>query len=214
MAAGLSVKALLSQLTGDDILLGDIKKIAKEIKRDHELAMQLWASEEVYPRMLAVLILDPKQLTQEVIDGLVSDLTVHTTDDQRKIAEWLMANQLMKSKRTKTLLESWQDADAPLLRHLFWYHQGRLRWVGQTPPENTAELLEALEAGMASEEPDVQWAMNFTAAHIGIHDPQYRKRCVELGERLGLYKDEPVAPNCTPDYLPEFIRIEVAKLPA
>lgn len=214
MAAGLSLETLLSQLVGDDVLLGDIKKIAKDIKRDHELGMQLWASEEVHPRMLAVLILDPKQLTQDVIDGLVSDLAVHDSGDQRKIVEWLMANQLMKNKKTRTLLESWQNADEPLLRHLFWYHQGRLRWVGQTPPENTAELLDALEADMAAAEPEVQWAMNFTAAQIGIHDQQYRKRCVELGERLGLYKDEPVAANCTPDYLPEFIRIEVAKLPA
>lgn len=54
--------------------------------------------------------------------------------------------------------------------------------------------------------------MNFTAGFIGIHDPQHRSRCVQLGERVGLYKDDPVAPNCTPDYLPEFIRIEVDKL--
>ena len=32
-----------------------------------------------------------------------------------------------------------------------------------------------------------------------------------MGKTLGLYKDEPVAKNCTPSYLPEFIRIEVAK---
>jgi hypothetical protein len=36
-------------------------------------------------------------------------------------------------------------------------------------------------------------------------------RCIKLGKALGLYKDEHVAKNCTPSYLPEFIRIEVAK---
>lgn len=29
--------------------------------------------------------------------------------------------------------------------------------------------------------------------------------------RHKLYKDDPVAKNCTPSYLPEFIRVEVAK---
>lgn len=212
MAVDTSFETLSTQLNADDVKLGDLKKLAKEIKRDHALAMQLWSSEELYPRMLAVLILDKKLLTQDLIDEMVSDLGVHDTDDQLKIAEWLLANQSMKAKRTTALVEGWRKADSPLLRHLFWYHQGRLRWVGQEPPPNTVDLLESLEADMETAEPEVQWAMNFTAGHIGIHDPQYRPRCIQLGERLELYKDDPVAPNCTPAFLPEFIRTEVAKL--
>jgi hypothetical protein len=40
---------------------------------------------------------------------------------------------------------------------------------------------------------------------------KFRSICIKLGEALGLYKDERVAKNCTPSYLPEFIRVEVAK---
>ena len=65
---------------------------------------------------------------------------------------------------------------------------------------------------MAGEEPEVQWAMNFAAGQIGIHETEYRRRCVKLGEKLGLYKDEPFSRGCTPNYLPEFIRIEAEKL--
>ena len=64
---------------------------------------------------------------------------------------------------------------------------------------------------MAKAEPEVQWAMNFSAGQIGVFEPAYRSRCIELGERIGLYKGDPVAKGCTPDYLPEFIRIEAAK---
>ena len=131
-----------------------------------------------------------------------------------RILDWLLANQLTKDKKTVALLESWEKAKAPLLRRLFWYHQARLRWTGKTPPDNTGDLLDALERNMAKAEPEVQWAMNFTAGQIGIHEPDHRARCVALGERLGLYKDDPVSPGCTPDYLPEFIRIEVGKLAA
>ena len=86
-----------------------------------------------------------------------------------------------------------------------------MRWTGRTPPGNTAELLDLLEADMATAEPEVQWAMNFAAGWIGIHELEYRSRCIELGERLGLYKDDPVSRGCTPNYLPEFIRIEASK---
>jgi len=33
----------------------------------------------------------------------------------------------------------------------------------------------------------------------------------KLGEKTGLYKDEMVSRDCTPNYLPEFIAIEVNK---
>lgn len=204
-------ETLLAQLSADNIKLGDIKKIAKEIKKDHDLAMELWASEKRYPRMLAVLILDKNQLTQEVLNQMVADLQSHEVDERVQIADWLLANQLTKSKKTIALLESWEKADLPLLRRLFWYHQARLRWMGKIPHDNADTLLDSLEADLDVAEPEVQWAMNFTAGQIGVHDPQYRSRCIELGERLGLYKGDPVSPGCTPNYLPEFIEVEVAK---
>lgn len=61
------------------------------------------------------------------------------------------------------------------------------------------------------EAPEVQWAMNFTAAWIGIFEKRYRNQCIGIGEKTGLYKDEVVYKGCTPDYLPEFISIEVKK---
>jgi hypothetical protein len=113
--------------------------------------------------------------------------------------------------RTLALIDSWQNSPSALQRRVFWYYQGRLRWVGQTPPANTATLLKAIETSITKEEPEVQWAMNFTAGWIGVFDTQYRARCVALGEKTGLYKDQMVSKNCTPDYLPAFIEIESNK---
>lgn len=122
-----------------------------------------------------------------------------------------MANQLTKDKKTITLIESWGNSPSALQRRTFWYYQGRLRWVGQKPPGNTAYLLSAIETKIAREKPEVQWAMNFTAGWIGVYDEKYRSRCIAIGEKTGLYKDEMVSKGCTPDYLPEFIRIESNK---
>ena len=91
-------ETLLSQLDAGHIKMGDLKKMAKEIKKDHDLAMALWASERFYPRMLAVLIMDKKLLTKDVINRLVDDLHIHEMEQRVRIADWLLANQLMKSK--------------------------------------------------------------------------------------------------------------------
>jgi 3-methyladenine DNA glycosylase AlkD len=192
--------------------LGDLRNIAKEIKKDHQLAMELWSTGEFLPRQLAILIMDAKLLSQEVIDTLDADIQQHYTEEKLQLIDWLMANQLAKDKKTIALMQSWENSDSALQRRTFWYYQGRLRWVGQTPPPNTEELLSSIESKIESEVPEVQWAMNFTAGQIGIFQPEYSDRCIALGEQTGLYKDEIVAKNCTPSYLPEFIAIQVAKL--
>ncbi|QNK57108.1 DNA alkylation repair protein [Paenibacillus sp. PAMC21692] len=191
--------------------LGDLRKIAKDIKKDHELAMELWSTEGYLPRLLAILIMDKKLLSQEVLNKLDKDMLTHAFDERNNLMDWLMANQLTKDKKTIALMESWGNSPSALQRRVFWYYQARLRWTGQAPPDNTEDLISKLESNITQEEPEVQWAMNFTAGWIGVYDEKNRARCIKLGERTGLYKDEMVSKGCTPDYLPEFITIEVNK---
>ncbi|WP_020616181.1 DNA alkylation repair protein [Paenibacillus daejeonensis] len=191
--------------------LGDLRKIAKDIKKDHKLAMELWSTKEYLPRLLAILIMDKKLLSQEVLNKLDQDMQTHPFDERNYLMDWLMANQLSKDKKTIAMMESWESSPSALQRRVFWYYQARLRWTGQTPPDNTEDLLSNMEANITTEEPEVQWAMNFTAGWIGVYDESYRARCINLGEKTGLYRGQMVSKGCTPDYLPEFITIEVNK---
>ena len=192
--------------------LGDLRMIAKEIKKDQQLAEELWGTGKLMPGLLAILIFDTKAITPEVADVLLSDIDKQPDNDERlQLADWLMANQLMKYKKLIVLIQSWKNDAMPLKRRIFWYYQGRLRWTGQTPPGNTEDLLREIEEKLLTEAPEVQWAMNFTAAWIGIFDKGYRDQCIKMGEKLGLYVDEIVPRNCTPNYLPKFIEQEVTK---
>jgi len=191
--------------------LGDLRKIAKEVKKDHALAMELWASGAFLPRQLAILIMDSKLLLQELIDTLAKDMQAHPAKEREQLMDWLMANQLAKDKRMTGLMLTWEQSPSALQRRIFWYCQARLRWMGQAPPDNSADLLAAMEARIMTEEPEVQWAMNFTAGWIGVFEPKYRARCIALGEKTGLYKGDMVSKGCTPDYLPEFIAMEAGK---
>jgi 3-methyladenine DNA glycosylase AlkD len=210
----LSPKAekICSKISSKTTKLGDIRNIAKDIKMDHPLAMELWSTGEYLPRQLAILIMDKKLLSQEAIDKLDQDMQKHIPEERNQLMDWLLANQLSKDKKTIALMNSWEKSSSALQRRTFWYYQGRLRWVGQTPPPNSEVLLNSIEKNIKNEKPEVQWAMNFTAAQIGIFQPELRPRCIELGKRIGLYKDEVVPKGCTPSYLPELISIQVAKL--
>lgn len=211
MASSPKAQTILSQIN-ESTRLGDLRLIAKDIKKDHELAMELWLSGNYLARQLAILIMDKKLLTPELIDQLEKDINAHDEEKRLALIDWLMANQLSKDKKTIALMESWENSPSALKRRTFWYYQGRLRWVGQTPPPNTEILLSSIEKHIENEQPEVQWAMNFTAAQIGIFQPEYRSRCIDLGERTGLYRNEIVKRGCTPNYLPELIAIQVGKM--
>jgi 3-methyladenine DNA glycosylase AlkD len=203
-------KNILGQINSKT-LLGDLRKMAKEIKKDHGLAMELWSTGKFLARQLAILVMDNKLLSQELINTLDKDMQAHSFDERNQLMDWLMANQLSKDKKTIALMESWENSSSALQRRIFWYYQARLRWMGQATPPNTAALLSAIEKQIENEEPEVQWAMNFTAGWIGVYDKKYRARCIEVGEKTGLYKGQMVSKGCTPDYLPEFISIESNK---
>ena len=136
---------IYSQISAEKTKLGDLRKIAKEVKKDHDLAMEFWSTGEFLPRQLAVLIMDKKLLTQELIDQLSEDIQSHEFDERNHLADWLMANQLMKDKKTVALIETWEQSPSPIQRRIFWYYQARLRWTGQTPPANTDGLLSSIE---------------------------------------------------------------------
>lgn len=63
---------------------------------------------------------------------------------------------------------------------------------------------------MASAVTEVQRTMNNTLATIGIHFPKDRKRAIDIGEKLGIYRDYPVSKGCTSPIAPIWINLTVS----
>lgn len=207
-------RALHDQIADPTTKKSAIRKLAKTIRTDHELGLELWRTGVNPCCHLAILIFDRKRIDQAFVDELEATMGDIPVQKKAHLMDWLLANHLCKSKGGKALVESWEHSPSALQRRTFWYHQSRLRWTGQAPPPNTEALLEAAEARMQGEDPIVQMFMNFTVGQIGTYQPEHRARCIALGERTGLFRDEKVPRGCVPGYLPEFIRVQVAKLDA
>ncbi len=173
---------IVSQITTPTAKLGDLRKIAKDIKVDHGLALELWSKEHFFARMLAILIMDKKLLNEDVINSLVNDMYEHEETEKLQLIDWLFANQLVKDKRWIELILRWENSDFSLQRRTFWYYQGRLRWMGKIQPDSDA-LLTKIEEKITIEQPEVQWAMNFLAGWIGVFEKKYRNRCLSLREK-------------------------------
>ena len=84
----LSAKAenILDQISSKT-LLGDLRKVAKNIKKDHELAMELWSTGKFLPRQLAILVMDNKILSQDLINNLSRDMQAHSFVEQNQLMD-------------------------------------------------------------------------------------------------------------------------------
>jgi 3-methyladenine DNA glycosylase AlkD len=83
------------------ISVNDLRKLAREIGRDHDMAQQLWETGIHEARILASIIDDPKAVTEEQMERWVTDFDSWDLCDQccgnlvdktpfatRKIVEW------------------------------------------------------------------------------------------------------------------------------
>jgi 3-methyladenine DNA glycosylase AlkD len=118
--------SIYSQIDKKTTKLGDLRKMAKEIGKDQQLAMELWSTGEYLLRQLSILIMDAKALSQELVDKLVDEMQHRPGEERNQLIDWLMANQLTKDKKTIALMQSWRDSPSALQRRIFWYYQGAL----------------------------------------------------------------------------------------
>jgi 3-methyladenine DNA glycosylase AlkD len=78
--------------------------MAKKIRTDHELALNLWDTGNIEAQLLATLIIKPKSLSADELDKL----TCSTTCAQ--VADWLNAYVVAEHPEKEALREKWMVA--------------------------------------------------------------------------------------------------------
>jgi len=198
-----SVRARNKRLgAGDDqygVQLGDVRALAKKIKADHALGLELWASENLDARLLAILLIDPKKLSAKELDLMVRSATFP------QLADWLNAYVVKQHPDKEALREKWMKAKHPMAARAGWNLTAE-RVVRRPDGLDLTALLERIESEMSSAPPEAQWTMNSCLAQIGITSPKLRKRSLAIGETLGIYRDFPVSKGCTSPFAPIWIQ--------
>ncbi len=185
---------------GDDhaVNLTKLRAVAKRVKKNHPLAVELWDTGDSAARLLALLVCRPKEFSAAELDAMLRQART------RKVHDWLVGYVVMKGPHAEELRVTWlADAD-PVVASAGWALTANR--VVKTPEGlDLPGLLDQIEAEMASVHERLQWEMNTTLAQIGIEHPGLRPRALEIGERLGVLREYPTPPNCTSPYAPEWI---------
>lgn len=180
------------------IKMGDIRTVAKKIKTDHGLALELWDTENFEARLLATLVMDIKKLSDTDINRLVKSV------QETQLSDWLYSYVVKEYPGNEPLRKKWMTAKDKMLARAGWSLTAGC--VVRNPDVlDLPALLDRIKSEMAGAAPEVQWTMNSTLAQIGINFPQYRKQALAIGEQLGIYRDYPVSKGCTSPFAPIWI---------
>lgn len=180
------------------VKLGDIRTVAKEIRTDHALALELWDTGNLDARLLAILLMKPKALSAAEVDAMVR------SNDLAQVADWLMSYVVKQHPEKEVLRQEWMTSDQPMAARAGWSLTAER--IQKTPDGlDLAALLDRIEREMPGAAPETQWTMNFALAFTGIHHPEHRNRALAIGEALGVYRDYPASPGCTSPFAPIWI---------
>lgn len=180
------------------VKMGDIRKIAKKIRADHALALQLWATGNLDARFLAVLVIKPAALSTTELDALVR------SNDFPALADWLSSYVIKAHPEKERLRQAWMQDTHPFAARAGWSLTTE-RILKSLKGLDLDALLDRIEAAMPGAPAPAQWTMNFALAHIGIHHPARRARALQIGETLGVFRDYPTSKGCTSPFAPLWI---------
>jgi 3-methyladenine DNA glycosylase AlkD len=184
---------------GDDhgVNLTHLRALAKRLKTQHDLALQLWATSDTAGRLLATLVCRPKAFSAAELDAMICDIR------SPKLLDWFIVNLVKPGPHAEELRQRWKDGD-DLVGRAGWSLTTE-RVVKKAEGLDLDALLDQIEKEMKQAPAQKQWAMNHCLAEIGIRHSKYRARAIRIGERLAVLIDYPASPGCTPPYAPVWI---------
>lgn len=182
------------------IPLGVLRKKAKEIGINHEVGMGLWDSGIIDAQLLAVMLIDPSQISLDKAYKMLEEAPIETLLDD--LIFRLLVN-IKDYDQFKAKLENYTND-----------FEGKVYWalivneIAQSKkidPELALYVLTQCKEGLASAPEKTQWMMNRALSELGFRHGEYTQTCLDLGEELAVFKEMKVAPGCTSAYAPDWI---------
>lgn len=180
---------------GDNVFgvsFGELNKLKKKIKIDHELAVKLWRTENADARTLALLVADPEQFTSTQADTWLKEISypVHVGYVARLVALTPFAAKKL-GKWTKQKKEMVRECGYALLCELLRIDDEAIS------EEDCLAFLERIEAEIHSSANQARHMMNMAACSIGISRPQLRDDVLKASDRIGKVEVDHGETSCT-----------------
>ena len=179
----------------------DIDALAKKLRTDQPLALELWTTEIHEARLIAARIADPESMTDAAIDRWVEDCRDYLVSDA-------VSEVAAKLAGAQTFAPGWIASEVELTAATGWNVIARLAIAGAFDRPTAAALIPQIEANIHGAPNRTRHSMNGALIAIGGSIPELAGAALKAAESIGTVTVDHGQTGCqTPDAAPYIARM-------
>lgn len=164
------------------VKIGDLKKLVKHVKKDHELALALYDTGNFDAMYLAGLSIDPKLLTKETLQKWVGNA------DWYMLAEYTVAGVAAESQYALELAREWMESEEEMTAVAGWSTYAN--YLSITPDEKLdleeiRALLQRAKTTIHQEKNRVRYCINGFVISVGAYVMDLHDEAMKVAETIG-----------------------------
>ncbi|MFC1952050.1 DNA alkylation repair protein [Chloroflexota bacterium] len=157
----------------------NMRKIAKELGRDHKLALELWQTGIAEAKIVATLVDDPEKLTEEQMENWVKDINSWDVCDQ------VCLNLFDKSPLAWKKVSDWSERNEEFVKRTAFSLIACLAWHDkESRDERFIELLPVIVRCAEDNRNFVKKAINWALRHIGKRNPNLNRIAINTAKEI------------------------------
>lgn len=185
------------------VSFADLKTMAKKIKVDHQLALDLWETQIVDARCLATMIIDCERIDETLAHRMLSGLHMSMLVD-------LLGGCVAKSPVAMTLIEDWIKSDQDSVRQCGYVALSVCLKNGSISDETASAFLQKIEKEIHESPNRSKHAMNAAVIAIGVHKPKLTDVAIQTAINIGTVKVDHGDTACKTPNAAAYIKKSVA----
>lgn len=173
---------------------GDLKPMARRLKNEHALALQLWETGNHDARILAGMIADPTQATPELLEAWAHSQNNYAQSDE-------LSKYVSRTPHARAMAEKWSQDPGEWVSTVGWNLLGQLALSDKTLPDAFFEpYIAQIERQIHGQPNRTRYAMNGALIAFGTRTAGLEAKALAAGKAIGeVYVDHGLTGCETPD---------------
>jgi len=156
-----------------------MRKLAKELGRDHKLALDLWRTGIAEARIVAGMVDDPAKLTEEQMEDWVKDINSWDVCDQ------VCMNLFEKNQLAWKKIVDWSEREEEFIKRTAFSLIACLAWHDKKASDDKfIELLPIIIRGATDERNFVKKAVNWALRNIGKRNLNLNEAAINTAKKI------------------------------
>ena len=157
----------------------DMRQLAKEIGKDHKLALDLWKTGISESRIVAAMVGDPAKLTEEQMEDWVKSI------DSWDVCDQVCMNLFEKNQLAWKKITDWSEREEEFVKRTAFSLIACLAWHDKkASDEKFIELLPVIIRGATDERNFVKKAVNWALRNIGKRNLSLNEAAINTAREL------------------------------